>query len=313
MTNVVTMREEAITVAQQLRINGATIVLTSGSFDLFHAGHLNYLDKAATFGDHLIVGVDSDAKIRQRKGPQRPVMGLVERTRMVARHPSVAVVVVKNEAWPRWALITDTRPDVLVASEGTYTQKDVAALADYCGQVVVVPRQDRMSTSARVNLLPDYGGLFVVGRGEDQRISLDEMFLNMALIVAQRATCARLQVGAVIARHGRTISTGYNGAPSGEKHCECTRSDSDQCPVSVHAELNAVVFAARNGVSVECADMYLTHNPCHQCCAHLINAGITRVCFSQFRRNSSGRGVNRLRIAGVQVVHRQLIPTEGRS
>lgn len=113
-----------------------------------------------------------------------------------------------------------------------------------------------------------------------------EWLLSLAETVSQRATCSRLSVGAVVARGGRVISTGYNGAPSGEPHCE---HDADaSCTVSVHAEVNALVFAARHGVSTEGAQFYVTHAPCYPCAGLLINAGIDAVYFRHHYKDKTG-------------------------
>jgi cytidyltransferase-like protein len=280
---------------------GINIVLTSGSFDVFHGGHLKYLDLAAQFGDELIVGVDSDPKVRARKGPGRPVVTQEERMQMVSLHPKVSAVILKSVDWPKWHLVELISPSVLVVSDGTYSLSDLGMLATKCGQIEVLRRTVRYSTSARLNMLSDYGGLYTsINPGQRGRISLDQMFLNIALIVSQRSTCSLIQVGAVLARDGRTLSTGYNGAPIGEPHCECTTAG-DRCPVSTHAELNAIVFAARNGTNLENTTLYLTHNPCYDCSAHIINVGVSKVVFDRFRLRSSGRGVHRLQAMGIEV------------
>ena len=111
------------------------------------------------------------------------------------------------------------------------------------------------------------------------RISRDQMLMQMASVVAQRGTCPRLQVGAVISREGRVLSTGYNGAPAGLEHCGHTTSEQGGCPVAVHAEANAIVWAARYGIATNDAELHVTHMPCANCARLIINAGIRRVIF----------------------------------
>lgn len=97
-----------------------------------------------------------------------------------------------------------------------------------------------------------------------QRLSWDEYFMTIASVVASRATCDRKHVGAVIVR-GRTIlSTGYNGSIAGTPHCddEGHMMESGHCVATIHAEANALVQAARNGVSIEAASIYITASPC---------------------------------------------------
>jgi rfaE bifunctional protein nucleotidyltransferase chain/domain len=127
------------------------VVLTSGSFDVIHEGHSMYLEAARQFGDFLIVGLDSDEKIRRRKGENRPVVPQMERLRMVTHQRGVGLVTLKQSHHPKWALIKAVRPDVLVATEETYTQAEIAELeAGYCGRVKVLERMATVSTSARL-------------------------------------------------------------------------------------------------------------------------------------------------------------------
>ncbi len=134
-----------------LRTLGFKVVLTSGSFDILHEGHSMYLEAARQFGDFLIVGLDSDEKIRARKGENRPVVPQMERLRMVTHQRGVGLVTLKHTDDPKWALIKAVRPDVLVATEETYTPEAVKELeASYCGRVEVLGRMATVSTSARL-------------------------------------------------------------------------------------------------------------------------------------------------------------------
>ena len=126
-------------------------MLTSGSFDILHEGHSMYLEAARQFGDFLIVGLDSDEKIRARKGENRPVVPQMERLRMVTHQRGVGLVTLKQSKHAKWALIKAVRPDVLVATEDTYTKAEIRELeASYCGRVEVLERMATVSTSARL-------------------------------------------------------------------------------------------------------------------------------------------------------------------
>lgn len=130
---------------------GAKIVLTSGSFDVIHEGHSMYLEAARELGDFLVVGVDSDEKVRGRKGPTRPAVPQDERSRMVTHQRGVGMVSLKEADHDHWALIRAVRPDVLVATEDTYSDDEIAELErDWCGRVAVLPRMATISTSARL-------------------------------------------------------------------------------------------------------------------------------------------------------------------
>ncbi|MCS6950767.1 MAG: cytidine/deoxycytidylate deaminase family protein [Armatimonadota bacterium] len=115
----------------------------------------------------------------------------------------------------------------------------------------------------------------------DTRPSWDEYFLRIAKEVATRATCPRRSVGAVIVLDRRILTTGYNGAPHGLAHCTevgCKIVDG-HCQRALHAEQNAILQAALNGVSTRGATVYVTCQPCNTCAKMLINAGIVRVVF----------------------------------
>jgi len=109
--------------------------------------------------------------------------------------------------------------------------------------------------------------------------------MRMAELVAERGTCDRLQVGALIVRDSRVISTGYNGNVAGQAHCKHWGMDGQleegPCTTAVHAETNALIYAARHGVAVDSAELWTTHQPCLACANLIINAGITRVYFAK--------------------------------
>lgn len=127
---------------------------------------------------------------------------------------------------------------------------------------------------------------------DEYRLSIDEYFLEIASVVAKRATCLRNRVGAVIVREKRIISTGYNGAPRNLEHCldiGCIRehyniesgTHHEKCR-AVHAEQNAIIQAALHGVSTDNATLYCTHQPCILCAKMIINANIRRVVYQSF-------------------------------
>jgi D-beta-D-heptose 7-phosphate kinase/D-beta-D-heptose 1-phosphate adenosyltransferase len=138
------------TVVGAMRSIGYRIVLTQGTFDLFHVGHSRYIRKAKEYGDILVVGVDDDEKARGRKGENRPVVPLVERMEVLADNRAVDLVAVKRATDSKWQLIKAVSPDVLIAVEGTYTEDEIASLREFCGEVVVLPRQAETSTSNQV-------------------------------------------------------------------------------------------------------------------------------------------------------------------
>jgi D-beta-D-heptose 7-phosphate kinase/D-beta-D-heptose 1-phosphate adenosyltransferase len=142
--------EEVERVIGHLKGMGFRIVLTSGSFDLVHLGHVKYLARAHELGDILVVGVDSDEKIRRRKGPDRPMVPEGERLEMLAHQRPVDLIYLKGDD-PKWALIKAVRPDTLVVSEDHgYTRAQLKELREYCGHVEVLERQAEVTTSERI-------------------------------------------------------------------------------------------------------------------------------------------------------------------
>ena len=123
-----------------------------------------------------------------------------------------------------------------------------------------------------------------------KRPEWEHYFMQMAQVVATRSTCLRRQVGAVIVKEKQILSTGYNGSPTGLKHCAeqgCLRQalnipsgERHEICRAVHAEQNALVQAAKHGVGIAGADMYTTVQPCVLCTKLLINAGIKRVYYT---------------------------------
>ncbi|MBR9679272.1 MAG: dCMP deaminase family protein [Nanoarchaeota archaeon] len=135
------------------------------------------------------------------------------------------------------------------------------------------------------------------------RVSWDEYFLQIAGKVASRATCDRLHVGAVIVKNKNILSTGYNGSISGAPHCDDVGHLmlDEHCVRTVHAEANAIVQAARNGVCVEGATIYATFLPCWNCFKLIINAGIKRIVYGKEYR-SDKKTVSHAKMVGVELV-----------
>lgn len=144
------------------------------------------------------------------------------------------------------------------------------------------------------------------------RPTRDEMLMEIAEVVARRSTCSRAHVGVVIARDARPLVTGYNGAPAGMPHCNhscnCEGLHGNHwpnceflkpCNISVHAEVNALAFAARYGVRTNGAELHTTMCPCYKCAQLIINAGIDRVVADQAYRDRSG--LDLLQNAGIDI------------
>ncbi len=118
-----------------------------------------------------------------------------------------------------------------------------------------------------------------------KRPNWDEYFLKLAMLASERATCPRMHCGCVLVKNKNVIATGYNGSIPGDEHCEevgCLVVD-NHCVRTVHAEMNALVQAAKYGHAVEGATAYVTNMPCTTCAKAFIAAGVKRiVVFSDF-------------------------------
>lgn len=123
--------------------------------------------------------------------------------------------------------------------------------------------------------------------GTRVRASWDEYFMNLARVVSSRATCDRKHVGAVIVRDRTVLSTGYNGSLRGLPHCdeEGHMMENGHCVATVHAEANAIIQAAKNGVRIDGATIYTTASPCWPCFKLIANAGIVRIVYGEFYRD----------------------------
>ena len=120
------------------------------------------------------------------------------------------------------------------------------------------------------------------------RVSWDEYFMDIAKVVSSRSTCSRKQVGAVLVRDRTILSTGYNGSIRGMPHCDEVGHmlEADHCVATIHAEQNAIIYAAKNGVAIDGADLYVTASPCWSCFKSIANSGVRRIVFGEFYRDA---------------------------
>ena len=127
--------------------------------------------------------------------------------------------------------------------------------------------------------------------GNTMRPTWDEYFLEIANVAKKRSTCLRRQVGAVIVKENRILSTGYNGVPTRIKHCDEVGCLRDQLNIpsgerhelcrGSHAEQNAIVNAANFGISLKGSTIYINTQPCILCTKMIINAGIVRIVYEE--------------------------------
>lgn len=135
---------------ENARRSGKSIGLVQGSWDLFHLGHLKYIKEARNHCDYLIIAMDSDEKIRSRKGAGRPIIPEQERREFLELLKIGDYVVTKPVDEKKWGLIKTVKPDVLIAIKENYSDEQIEKLKDYCGTVKILPRQSTSSTSDKI-------------------------------------------------------------------------------------------------------------------------------------------------------------------
>jgi len=135
-----------------------------------------------------------------------------------------------------------------------------------------------------------------------ERVSWGTYFMNIAKEVATRSTCDRKYVGAVIVREKTILSTGYNGSIKGLPHCDEAGHEmvDDHCIRTTHAEANAIVQAAKNGVEINQSEIYVTASPCYNCFKLIANAGIKTIYYGEFYRED--RILKHAKEAGIELV-----------
>jgi dCMP deaminase len=151
--------------------------------------------------------------------------------------------------------------------------------------------------------------------------SFDQIYMNLASNLALRSHCVKQQVGAVLAKDTRIVSLGYNGPPAGTHNCDeewpetgCARDRKGSCYLALHAEANAILYAAKNKVDLDGSTLYVTLSPCLACARIILSAGIKKVYFlnsyAAYKGIDVDEGVEFLRKFGVEVEKLQDFPEE---
>jgi len=138
----------------------------------------------------------------------------------------------------------------------------------------------------------------------------DEIFMNLAIDLAQKSHCVKAQVGAVLTKDTRIISIGYNGPPAGTHNCDeewpldgCARDSRNSCSLALHAEENAILYAVKNGSQIQGSTLYCTLSPCIACARLILSSGIKKVyyknSYASYKGLNSDEGVDFLLRFGV--------------
>lgn len=142
--------------------------------------------------------------------------------------------------------------------------------------------------------------------------SFDSIFMNLASDLAKRSHCVKAQVGAVLTKDTRIISIGFNGPPAGTHNCDeewpqtgCPSDSKGSCSLALHAEENAILYAVKNGASLEGSTLYLTLSPCLPCARIIFSSGVKKVVYlrsyAEYKGLPSDEGVDFLKLFGVAV------------
>lgn len=144
-----------------------------------------------------------------------------------------------------------------------------------------------------------------------EKPSFDLIFMKLASDLAARSHCVKAQVGAVLTKDTRIISIGYNGPPAGTHNCDeewpetgCPRDSKNSCSLALHAEENAILYAVKNGATLEGSTLYLTLSPCISCARIVYSSGIKKVLYkdsyAEYKGVASDEGVDFLNRFGVE-------------
>lgn len=142
--------------------------------------------------------------------------------------------------------------------------------------------------------------------------SFDDIYMNLAQSLALRSHCVKAQVGAVLTKDSRVVSLGYNGPPAGTHNCDeqwptegCPRDSKGSCSLALHAEQNAILYAAKNNVEISGSTLYVTLSPCISCARVIFTTGIKRVIYlksyADYKGLKSDEGVDFLVKFGIDV------------
>lgn len=140
-------------------------------------------------------------------------------------------------------------------------------------------------------------------KGKYKRLTVEQYFSNIALLVSQRSTCTRLHVGAVFVNHNEIVSTGYNGSPVGQPHCldEGCLMEDGHCIRTVHAEQNAIIQLGRN-YDYDDLELYVTDFPCKICAKMLCNLPLKKIHFVRDYNSDDQITLNMYKNAGIELV-----------
>ena len=271
------------------RLQGKTIGLVQGSYDLFHLGHLRYLLKAKSLCDFLIVALDSDEKIRKRKGSGRPIIPEGERYDFINLLGFVDGIIIKQVNDPKWGTIKAICPDVLVVVKENYSDDEWAKLRTYCGKLAVLPRQSKSSTSDKIRKITISAQRNRI-ENFDEKIAktVEDMRARLKIPKEPTGMVARIfdvinestdwvcPVAAVCRYNGRYYS-GTNKSDFNLPMYDIVNRTELYYAATEHAEVN--LLKKMGEVENLDSQLYISLFPCDKCMKILIQKGVKKIYY----------------------------------
>ena len=296
------------------KLDEKKVGLVQGSWDLFHLGHLRYIKKAKELCDYLIVAMDSDEKIKKRKGSGRPIIPEDERYNFIKLLNIADDIVIKDASEEKWGLIKEVRPDVLIAIKENYNDFQIMNLKEYCGDVAILPRQSESSTSDKIRKITI----------AEQRNKIDQLDEKVASSIEEFKT--RINYGNDLEESLKNIiehmkeSTDWHTPVAcgcfynGEWHYGVNKSNFNIPKSDVenrtelyyatveHAEIN--LLKKLGDVEKLDTPIYTTLFPCDKCMKVLIDKGVKKIYYLEDHpdRNWSKRSHELANKKGVETI-----------
>ncbi|MCM1052543.1 MAG: adenylyltransferase/cytidyltransferase family protein [Ruminococcus sp.] len=312
------LNNETLNKINQARAEGKTIGLVQGSWDLFHLGHLKYIKEARKQCEFLIVSMDSDEKIKKRKGSSRPIIPEDERKAFIELLEIADAVVVKQIDEPKWNLIKTVKPDVLIAIKENYTDEQVGKLEEICGRVTILPRQSESSTSDKIRKIIIAERMRnVVSHVEDLKRAIEDFKarinyndsmpeeVKMLIEHLNEATDWVVPVCVGYCHNGKWYF-GTNKVDFSLSTFDIENRTELYYSTTEHAEIN--LLKQLDGVEKLNGPLWLTLFPCDKCLKTLIDKGLKEFYYLEDHpnRNWSKRAHNMVKKYGIKAI--KLIP-----
>jgi len=307
--------EELLKKIEEARKQGKKIGLVQGSWDMFHLGHLLYILEARKLCDFLIIAMDSDEKIKKRKGSNRPIIPEKERYDFLINLDKADYVVIKDVNEPKWGLIKAIKPDVLVAIKENYTDEQIIKLEEYCGRVAILPRQSETSTSDKIRKITISKQINRVDNLDEKiTVAINEMKKRIGFTENMEEPIPQLMeqlkfstdwvcpVSAACYYDGRWYF-GSNQSDFNIPKYDVENRTELYYDTTEHAEIN--MLKKMGNIEKLDTPIWVTLFPCDRCMKVLINKGVKKIYYLEDHpeRNWSKRSHELAEKNGIEVIN----------